>query len=52
MNHKNNDTTFIMRNDQKYANDPIAIAETVQSKIKLSNKSFISYLLTKIMNVS
>ena len=45
MEHKNNDTLSIARNDEEYINDPIAIAntfnnffrsiaETVQSKIK------------------
>ena len=58
MKHKNNDTPSIIRNDEKYINDPIAIAntfnnfftsiaETVQSKIKFSNKSFRSFLSTK-----
>ena len=52
MKHKNNDTPSIIRNDEKYINDPIpiantlnnfftSIAETVQStQIKFSNKSF------------
>ena len=54
MKHKNNDTPSIIRNDEKYINDPIAIAntfnnfftsiaETVQSK----NKCFRSFLSTK-----
>ena len=54
MKHKNNDTPTIIRNDEKYINDPIAIAntfnnfftsiaETVQSK----NKCFRSFLSTK-----
>ena len=54
MKHKNNDTPTIIRNDDKYINYPIAIAntfnnfftliaETVQSK----NKSFRSFLSTK-----
>ena len=58
MKHKNNDTPSIIRNDKKYINDPItiantfnnfftSIAETVQSKIKFSNKSFKSFLSTK-----
>ena len=58
MKHKNNDTPSIIRNDEKYINDPItiantfinfftSIAETVQSKIKFSNKSFRSFLSTK-----
>ena len=45
MEHKNNDTPSIARNDEEYINDPIviantfnnffrSIAETVQSKIK------------------
>ena len=55
---KNNDTPSIIRNYEKYINDPIAIANTfnkffvsvaenVQSKIKFSNKSFRSFLSTK-----
>ena len=58
MKHKNNETPTIIRNDEKYINDPIAIAntfnnfftsiaETVQWKIKFSNKSFRSFLSTK-----
>ena len=58
MKHKNNETPSIIRNDEKYINDPIAIANTfnnfstsiaeiVQSKIKFSNKSFRSFLSTK-----
>ena len=58
MKYKNNDTPSIIRNDEKYINDPIAIANTfnnfftsdagtLQSKIKFSNKSFRSYLSTK-----
>ena len=54
MKHKNNETPTIIRNDEKYINDPIAIAntfnnfftsiaETVQSK----NKCFRSFLSTK-----
>ena len=54
MKHKNNDTPSIIRNDKKYINDPItiantfnnfftSIAETVQSK----NKCFRSFLSTK-----
>ena len=50
MKHKNNDTPSIIRNDEKYINNPIAIANTFnnfftsiaendQSKIKLSNKT-------------
>ena len=56
--HKNNDTPSIIRNNEKYINDPIAIAntfnnfftsiaETVQSKVKFSNKSFRTFLSTK-----
>ena len=56
--HKNNDTPSIIKNDKKYINDPIAtantfnnfftsVAETVQSKIKFSNKSFKNFLSTK-----
>ena len=56
--HKNNDTPSIFRNDEKYINDPIAIAntfnnfftstaETAQSKIKFSNKSLRSFSSTK-----
>ena len=56
--HKNNDTLSIIRNGEKYVNDPIAItntfnnfstsiAGTVQSKIKFSNKFFRSFLSTK-----
>ena len=56
--HKNSDTPSTIRNDESYINDPIAIAntfnnfftsiaETVQSKIKFSNKSFKSFLSTK-----
>ena len=56
MKHKNNDTPSIIRNDEKYINDPIAIAntfnnfftsiaETVQSKIKFSNKPFRSFFI-------
>ena len=48
----------MIRNDKKYINDPIAIAntfnnyfksiaETAQSKIKFSNKSFRRFLSTK-----
>ena len=59
--HKNNDTPSIKRNDQKYINDPItiaytfnnfftSIAETFQSKIKFSNKSFRSFLSSKNNN--
>ena len=51
-------TPSIIRNDKKYINDPItnantfnnffsSIAETVQSKIKFSNKSFRRFLSTK-----
>ena len=58
MKHKNNDTPSIIRNDEKYINDLItitntfnkfftSIAETVQSKVKFSNKSFKSFLSTK-----
>ena len=58
MRHKNNDTPSIIRNDKKYINHPIPIAntfnnfftstaETVQSEIKFSNKSFKSFLSTK-----
>ena len=54
MKHKNNDTPSIIRNDKKYINDPItiantfnnfftSIAETVQSK----NKCFRNFLSTK-----
>ena len=61
MKHKNNDTPSIIRNDEKYINDPItitnsfnnfftSIAETVQSKIKFSNKSFRSFLSSKNNN--
>ena len=59
--HKNNDTPSIIRNDEKYINDPItiantfsnfftSIAETVQSKIKFSNKFFRSFLSSKNNN--
>ena len=59
--HKNNDTPCIIRNDEKYINDPItiantfnnfftSIAKTVQSKIKFSNKSFRSFLSSKNNN--
>ena len=58
MKHKSNETPSIIRNDEKYINDPVAItntdnnfftsiAETVQSKSKLSNKSFRRFLSTK-----
>ena len=58
MKHKNNNTPSIIRYDKKYIIDPIAIAntfndfltsiaETVQSKIKFSNKSFRRILSTK-----
>ena len=58
MKHENNDPPPIIKNDEKYINDPIAIAntfnifftsiaETVQSKMKFSNKSFKSFLSTK-----
>ena len=58
MKYKNNDTPSIIRNDEKYINDPIttantfnnvftSIAETVQSKIKFSNKFFRRFLSTK-----
>ena len=57
MKHKNNDTPTIIKNDEKYINDPItiantfnsftSIAETVQSKIKFSNKSFRSFFINK-----
>ena len=58
MKHKNNDTPSMIRNDEKYINDPMAvtnifnnfftsIAETIQSKIKFSNKSFRCFLSTK-----
>ena len=61
MKHKNNDTLSIIRNDEKYISDPItiadtfsnfftSIAETVQSKIKFSNKSFRSFLSSKNNN--
>ena len=56
MKLKNNDTPSIIRNDGKHINDPIAssntfnnfftsIAETVQSKIKFSNKPFRSFFI-------
>ena len=56
MKHKNDDTPSIIKNDKKYINDPIAItitfnnfftsiAETVQSKIKFSNKPFRSFFI-------
>ena len=56
--HKSNDIPSIISNDEKYINDPTtivntfknffkSIAETVQSKIKVSNKSFRSFLSTK-----
>ena len=52
MNHKNNDTSSIIRTDEKYINDPLAIAhtfnnsftsiaETIQSLTKKNNDSFI-----------
>ena len=58
MKYKSNDTPSIIRNDEKYINDPIEIAntfnkffkliaETVQSKIKFSHKSFRSFFLAK-----
>ena len=58
MKHKNNNTPSIIRYDEKYIIDPIviantfndfltSIAETVQSKIKFSNKSFRRILSTK-----
>ena len=58
LKHKSNDTPTIIRNHEKYINDPItiantfnnfftSIAETVQSKIKHSNKSYRSLLSTK-----
>ena len=58
MKHKNNETPSIIRYDEKYINDPIAIANTfnnfftsvpeaVQSKIKFSSKSFRTFLSTK-----
>ena len=58
MKHKNNDTPSLIRNDEKYINDSIAIAntfinfftsifETIQSKIKFPNKSFRSFLSTE-----
>ena len=61
MKHKNNDTPSIIRNEEKYINDPItiantfnnffaSIAETVQSKIKFSNKSFRRFLSSKNNN--
>ena len=56
--HKSNDIPSIISNDEKYINDPTtivntfknffkSIAETLQSKIKVSNKSFRSFLSTK-----
>ena len=61
MKHKNNDTISIIRNDEKYINDPntiantlnkffTSIAETVQSKIKFSNKSFRRFLSSENNN--
>ena len=58
MKRKGNDTPSNIRNDEKYIHGPIAIAntfnsfitsiaETVQAKIKFSNKSFRSFLSTK-----
>ena len=58
MKHKNKDTPSKIRNDEKQINDPITIAntfnnfftliaDTVQSKIKFSNKFFRSFLPTK-----
>ena len=58
MKYKNNDTPSIIRNDEKYINDLItivntfnnfftSIAETVQSKINFSNKSFRRFLSTE-----
>ena len=55
MKHKNNDTPSIIRNGEKYISDPIttantfnnfftSIAETVQSKIKFTSRSFRSFL--------
>ena len=62
MKLKNNDTPSIIRNDGKH-NDPIAssntfnnfftsIAETVQSKIKFSNKSLEAFYTQKSMALS
>ena len=59
--HKNNDTLSMIRNDEKYINDQITIvntfnnfftstAEAVRLKIKFSNQSFRSFLLTKKNN--
>ena len=58
MKHKNNDTPSIIRNDETYISDPITIAntfnnfstsvaETVQSKIKFSNKSLKFFIIKK-----
>ena len=58
MKQKNYDTPTIIRNDEKYINDPnaiantfnnffISIAETGQSKIKFSTKPVRSFLSTK-----
>ena len=58
MKQKNNATSSLITRDEKYINDPItvtnminnfftSIAETVQSKIKFSNKSFRSFLSKK-----
>ena len=60
---KNKDTPSIIRNDGKHINDPIAssdtfnnfftsIAETVQSKIKFSNKSLEAFYTQKSMALS
>lgn len=62
LKQKNNNTSLI-RNDEKYIDDPITIAntfyhfftstaDTIQSKIQFSNKSFRSFYHQKTMTLS
>ena len=58
MKQKNNDTPSLSTKNEKYINDPVSIArtvnfftsvaETVHSKIKFSNKSLIKFLSSEI----
>ena len=53
MKQKNNDIPSLITKDEKYINDPVSVANTlnnfftsvaVHSKIKFSNKSFRNFL--------
>ena len=57
MKHKSNDTPSTIRNDEKYINEPITIANTfndffisIAETIQFSNKSFKSFLSSKKNN--